>query len=395
MSVASEAGFDRHLRILAIATGMGTTIFTLLALPAILEQQAHLVPWFSLPLTALFCGLPILLIPLGRWGTTRSIVWVARLQTIAAAVLVAFWVPAMTDAGLPGDRAPWVLNTMAVAAATAVIGWKPRAAWAYLIAITCGGAVLRFVVLGCREWVVPFLDGVSMLTFCAIIATLLMVTLRAGETQDVALSRALRDATSAAEAQSRARQRVRFGSLVHDEVITTLLAATADTGSSEAVRQSARDALNRLDEFVNPPSEPAPLVSLALEVELRSAARDIVEGVTVAGSLGQFDGVVPGSVAAAMVGALAEGVRNSVAHAPVGRSVSRDLRLLSTHNSITVELVDDGDGFDITAVPQARLGIRSSIIERMASVDGGTARVISAPGSGTTVLISWMPGGAP
>jgi len=391
VSGVTESGFDRHLRILAVATGLGTVIFTLLALPAIIEQQSHLAAWFSLPLTVLFCGLPVALIPLGRAGSTRSIVWTARVQTIVAAVLVVFWAPAMTGAGLPGDRAPWVLNTMAVAAATAVIGWKARTAWAYLVAITCAGGFLRYVVLGGSEWVVPFLDGISMLTFCAIIASLLMVTLWAGHTQDVALASALNDASAAAEAESRARQRTRFGSLVHDQVITTLLAATADGVPDDRLRKRARNALAQLDAFVTEAPDAAPVTPRNLEVELRSAARELADGVKVTGSLRSLSAPVPRAVASALMGALAEGMRNSVRHAPGGavHVVRREVTLKSSADSVTVELVDDGCGFEVAEVPQARLGIRTSIVARMAAVEGGSARVVSAPGEGTRVLLSW------
>ena len=51
-------------------------------------------------------------------------------------------------------------------------------------------------------------------------------------------------------------------------------------------------------------------------------------------------------------------------------------------------MLDDGVGFDRSAVPTERLGVRRSIIERMAAVDGA-AEVFSAPGNGTRVMLVW------
>ncbi len=49
---------------------------------------------------------------------------------------------------------------------------------------------------------------------------------------------------------------------------------------------------------------------------------------------------------------------------------------------------DAGAGFDPARVHPARLGLRRSIVERMADW-GGQALVRSAPGEGTTVTLRW------
>jgi signal transduction histidine kinase len=54
-----------------------------------------------------------------------------------------------------------------------------------------------------------------------------------------------------------------------------------------------------------------------------------------------------------------------------------------------VEVLDDGIGFDPAAVPETRLGIAVSMVARMRAIPGGNAMVVSAPGVGTRVAISW------
>jgi signal transduction histidine kinase len=64
-----------------------------------------------------------------------------------------------------------------------------------------------------------------------------------------------------------------------------------------------------------------------------------------------------------------------------------EVELISDDKNVTVMVTDRGQGFDPAAVGSDRLGLRSSVAERMAAV-GGSARVWSAPGEGTSVIIS-------
>jgi hypothetical protein len=57
-------------------------------------------------------------------------------------------------------------------------------------------------------------------------------------------------------------------------------------------------------------------------------------------------------------------------------------------DGIQVEVGDTGEGFLLTSVPQERLGVRVSIMERVAGA-GGEAQIDSAPGEGTIVTIRW------
>ncbi|MEP6481240.1 MAG: ATP-binding protein [Rhodoglobus sp.] len=378
---------ERNLRLLAIATGFGTIIFTLLALPAIIDQAPYVQQFVYAPLTVLFCTLPVLLAPLGRWARVRTIRAVARVHTVVAGLFLVLWAVAIVAVPLTGDRGPWLLDVFASAAATAVIAWPPTVVWAYVVLSAVGGGVLRYLTEGNGNALLAVQDGVSSGAFCLFIAGLLMVTLRAGREQDAALEVALADARSAAEVESRARQRARFGSFVHDDVITSLLAAARATSSSPAIRGSAQRALTRLDTFVAVGPADGRLSSDAFEVELRSAASEIVDGVRFSGSLAAFGGVIPSPAAVAITGALGEAIRNSLRHA--GQNVARVVHVTATEHAIVIEASDDGRGFDPSRIAPERLGIRTSILGRMAAVTGGSALVTSAPGGGTRVTLSW------
>lgn len=55
-------------------------------------------------------------------------------------------------------------------------------------------------------------------------------------------------------------------------------------------------------------------------------------------------------------------------------------------DELSIMVIDDGTGFDQSAVPRDRLGLTNSVRARMERV-GGSAQVWSSPGSGTSVVI--------
>jgi signal transduction histidine kinase len=91
------------------------------------------------------------------------------------------------------------------------------------------------------------------------------------------------------------------------------------------------------------------------------------------------------------VSAAAQALVNSSQHAgqgPVRRWVALDR---TGDAGVLVEVGDDGVGFDTGSVPEERLGVRVSIVERVANA-GGRACIDSRPGRGTVVRLMWPVG---
>lgn len=89
-------------------------------------------------------------------------------------------------------------------------------------------------------------------------------------------------------------------------------------------------------------------------------------------------------VAAALMAAVRASLENVSRHS--GASTA-ELEVISDEQYVTVMVTDRGEGFDPGDVPADRLGLRASVRERMAAV-GGSVKIWSAPGEGTSVIIS-------
>ena len=77
-------------------------------------------------------------------------------------------------------------------------------------------------------------------------------------------------------------------------------------------------------------------------------------------------------------------LENVLKHAQIA---AVELVLSAGDGSVTIMVIDQGIGFDVTAVPSDRLGLRASVVRRVEDA-GGTVRIWSKPNSGTSVLIT-------
>jgi signal transduction histidine kinase len=87
---------------------------------------------------------------------------------------------------------------------------------------------------------------------------------------------------------------------------------------------------------------------------------------------------VDADVEAAAYFLIAEALTNVVKHA---HASTAEVRLGGPAGMLTIEVRDDGDGFDTSTVPRRGL---SGLADRIAA-HGGAVVVVSRPGAGTTV----------
>jgi signal transduction histidine kinase len=153
----------------------------------------------------------------------------------------------------------------------------------------------------------------------------------------------------------------------------------------------AREALTRLanteQDAHEGPDEPRDPDTIADDIA--AGAREVGVDVAIRRTVGSGSPAVPGRVARALTLAATQAIANALQHADgIGLAVT----VTSGDGAIAIEVRDAGEGFELEAVPDDRLGIRASIFARVAAV-GGTAHIDSGH-HGTVVHLEWREGAA-
>lgn len=179
--------------------------------------------------------------------------------------------------------------------------------------------------------------------------------------------------------------------LLHDTVLNDLALVIngPDVLDSRMIERMRADVATLGSADILPPQDAHELVA-ASDGSLRNQMTALVSdfqwrglNVELTGDTGTVARMTPKVVAAA-VGALRASLENVLAHSGVD---SAEIIVSATDESVTWTVNDAGTGFDPGAVPADRLGLRSSLYGRVESA-GGTVKVWSAPGAGTSVLFT-------
>ncbi len=241
---------------------------------------------------------------------------------------------------------------------------------------------------------------------------------------DVALAQADRDSAEQYVVLSRNIERREHERLLHDTVLNTLTAlARAGGGNTRGVVGRCRHDVALMEYVLGNPGAPdgqaarlygGLLAAIeAVAAEMRARGMDVhvnvVDRVPAGAGLGGDAAVpagaaavpaVPVPVAVAMARAVREALANVAAHAGTGEAwvevcpaapggdVTAPGGDVTAPDGLQVTVRDAGAGFDPARVDPARLGLRRSIIERIADRDG-RASITSAPGEGTLVSLCW------
>lgn len=189
-----------------------------------------------------------------------------------------------------------------------------------------------------------------------------------------------RSALSAAREQELiANARADVAAHLHDSVLQTLALIQRQADDPKAVAALARKQERELRQWLYGEAHEANTVKAALE----EAAAQIEDGTAIAVDLvvvGDRDMDVRMD---ALVRATREALLNAAKHSGADRV---DVYAEISSDAAEVYVRDRGQGFDPDAVSDDRMGVRGSIVDRMARHDG-TARVRSAPGDGTEVWL--------
>jgi signal transduction histidine kinase len=339
------------------------------------------------------------LITILLWGTTLAFAYsfwfgkanylYLRIHALYIVVLVLTW-PFVLNSEVPQDGSfyPWIWWGIDTGWIAVALSFSWRIALIYYVSLI--GLVQYMFSLpmgGLHTGATIASDSIYTFLTNASISVIGLMIRFAAERSDQANAEAIRAEVKQAEAEAKAKERIRLDGLIHDSVLTALISATQAKNDAEARASAelASVALKKLSEAQNGFTSSESIYCSELFDAIILAARRIDPEIKAKRNCQTSIPIYSGAVLA-LTEATIQAIHNSVRHA--GPKASRELSLKSTKAGIKIVILDNGKGFRLSQINSGRLGIKVSIIGRMESI-GGSAHVMSRPRQGTTVVLEW------
>ncbi|MDP5025448.1 MAG: hypothetical protein NWP32_00570, partial [Aquiluna sp.] len=290
---------------------------------------------------------------------------------------------------LSGFDTPWVWWYVGVAALSMAARFGLRASFLsyLLILLVAWTAIIMLEPIGGASFAGALQGSVYVALLSIGFAGLVTLIRNWADTVDEAHAGYLLSALETARVDAIEREDQRVSALLHDKVLHTFLfAAAANTPAerlaSVSLAAEAVDSIEAIQTGAEPEGTTTPA---SLFLSIKKAALKLSPRIRVTMNSSGLD-PIPMEAAWAITEAALQAIENSERHS---NCTVLELKLNSPEASvISVQIVDNGRGFRPDRVPRARLGIRGSIVNRMALV-GGTAKITSILSVGTVVTLRW------
>lgn len=372
-----------------LAAVIGVAFF-LQSIPMQMDQLGNMAPAWSFTIVALLVASLLACVAAAIFKRLVRVTYVAF--SVVYLIALVSWPFAVIDVAAAPADSYWLYLLLTIATTTASVALEVPIAVVYTIGAPLLYGLIRLTPAGGGTDFVPaVLDSLYSMLLGGGILILIAVLRAAARGVDIAQQNALERYSHAVRQHATEAERVQVDSIVHDSVLTTLLSA-ARAFSPEAKSLAATmagNAIGHLREAVAvAPDAEATVSGEMVAQRIVSAAESMSERFSVRLSAKEWC-EIPVTVAEAAYSASVQAMINSLQHA--GSGVDRWLEIRSHgHQSFTIEIGDRGTGFEPGLIPTERLGVRVSIMERVASA-GGRARIDTAPGQGTVVTLDWEP----
>ncbi|MCU1507814.1 MAG: histidine kinase [Glaciihabitans sp.] len=353
-----------------------------LSIPGVVPFTTYL---WTLPFFALLVAAQIMV------GRSQSLGWVALGILSGLAALIAAQAPYV---GVP---TPGLAPSLSVLAAAGI------AAFALVLTSSIGRVVIlvfgaaastllvQFASLGTAALSAPALSVILGWVLTAVLGYWLSASVPRAARRIYNIGKAHRAERQASETEAQRRQGAR---LLHDTVLATLtLLAHSGIGvEPEALQQQAADDA-RLLRQLRLGATPTPQSSGVYNLE---PVEESVLGTTLESVKQRFGRMglevswhgtgqvlLPSQVLDAFLLSLAECLENVRRHSGVTQA---HVTITDDATTVRAMVTDSGVGFELDGVDEDKFGFKESVIGRLREV-GGNARLFSAPGSGTTVVL--------
>ena len=402
-SAEAAGAYTLHIRrLVGLFVGIGVAEIVVMVYPTVYDASrvnSFPVLWFLMivvfPAVIAGCGAAVgLCVRRFRWcrHLNEHVIdrmisggFVGFLVVYAFAVSVTAFVP-IFPTFMTGELAARTqpLTGLYIAAAAATVVLAPTRRVAYIVALAPLLLMMHATSAGHVQPMSIKEVSLDLATNLASVGVLAWVLRQAG-VLDSGSARYRAQAVVLAADRARSQAQRRANSFIHDHILSALIAVANGLPDRAALRASARQTLDSLSRGTVPS---VPVAAGALLNDIASRVDAMAGNIrTVVGATSE--GEIPADVAQAITEATLEAVRNSLRHAgDEGSSMRRTVTLTSDAASLTIEVSDDGRGFDPNATAIGRHGVSGSIVARMHDA-GGEALIHSAPNQGTTVTLKW------
>jgi len=363
-------------------------LFGIQTLPILLAQIGEVRPlWAALFVSLFYAGLVLALIAAFLQRHVRA---AHGFVAVFYVVGIVTWPIAIVEVEAGTHSTYWLYYLLTVASAMAAIAFPSALAVAYVAVVPAMMAVVR-VASGAVIAREAALDSAYAIILGGAIILIITMLRQTASGVDAAQQTALAAYALAVRQHATEVERVQVDAIVHDSVLTTLLsAARAETPEARALAASmagkAIGHLRQAAQVVPHDGASAPVSRVSARISAAAVAAGAHFEVRTR-SIGST--AIPAAAGEAVYSAAVQAMVNSVQHAGPAASVKRWILVRGLHPiGIEVEVGDTGSGFAAWEVPTERIGVRVSILERVAHA-GGRAEIDSAPGEGTVVSIRW------
>ncbi|MBN9240040.1 MAG: histidine kinase [Micrococcales bacterium 70-64] len=284
----------------------------------------------------------------------------------------------------------WLNYLITIATGMAAIAFPTVVSTIYLFLAPTIYVVIRATPLGGgAPWPLAVLEGVYALILGSALVIIITMLRQAATSVDNAQATALDRYSHAVRQHATEVERVQVDAIVHDSVLTTFIsAARAHTPQAQELAATmAGNAIGYLrDAAAASPDDGTMVRFTALAERITDAAAALSTPFELrVRSVGTRS--LPVQASEAIFSAAVQAMVNSIQHGGEG-DVSRWVAVRGVApRGIEVVVGDTGAGFD-TSARSERIGVRVSIVERLANA-GGRAVIQSAPGEGTIVSLRW------
>ncbi|WP_405373160.1 MULTISPECIES: ATP-binding protein [unclassified Microbacterium] len=374
-------------RILGLVVGVGSIAMGAQAFANALTSDQEPPLWRIALVVIVFVPLALMILA----GVTGFLVRIfAGAFAVALPVALILWPVATVGRAALSSPEPWIwyLLNVAIVASVLVFPLVLQCAWAVGIPLLYG--VARMIqVGGGPDAALKISRDVVFAVILAVVMILVAYMLRRlAADLDHSREAAVSSYATAAAAAAAEQERVSVAALMHDSVLAALIAVErADTPREHdlAVAMS-REALTRLANADRDAEEgpDAPVEAEFLVEGIRDTGSAHGVDIPIRTAIAPRTAPLPGRVARALVLAAAQAIVNALEHA-YGVGIRAEVAVDDLR--VIVRISDEGEGFDARNVAVDRLGIRGSIVARVAAV-GGQASVKSSS-RGTVVELRW------